>query len=67
MSWLVATYTDPGMTVLDPTMGSGSTGVACIKAGRSFIGIERDPDYFQIARTRIKAARLAPTPSSIPA
>jgi len=39
--------------VLDPFMGTGTTGVACVKAGRDFIGIELDPDYFEIARQRI--------------
>jgi len=46
----------PGQTVLDPFMGSGTTGVACVKAGRSFIGIERDPGYFDIACRRIEKA-----------
>lgn len=53
---LVRTYTNEGDMVLDFTMGSGSTGVACRLAGRSFIGIERDPDYFAIAQRRITAA-----------
>jgi len=44
-------------TVLDPFMGSGSTGVACVLEGRSFIGIERDPDYFDIACRRIEEAQ----------
>jgi DNA modification methylase len=43
-------------TVLDPFMGSGSTGVACANSGRKFIGIELDPTYFQIACERIAAA-----------
>ncbi|RVN04093.1 DNA-methyltransferase [Sinorhizobium meliloti] len=53
---LVRTYTNDGNTVLDFTMGSGSTGVACRLAGRNFIGIERDPGYFAIAEQRINAA-----------
>jgi len=57
MEYLIRTYTNEGDTVLDNTMGSGSTGVACMKTGRNFIGIERDPAYFEIARTRIEAAR----------
>jgi DNA modification methylase len=46
----------PGGTVLDPFMGSGTTGVACMQTGRKFIGIEIDPGYFEIARKRIEAA-----------
>jgi DNA modification methylase len=45
----------PGMTVLDPYMGSGTTGVACVRAGLNFIGIEVDPTYFAIAQRRIEA------------
>lgn len=57
MEDLVETYTNPGDTVLDFTMGSGSTGVACANTGRKFIGIERDDKYFQIASERIAAAQ----------
>lgn len=57
MEDLVKTYTNPGDTVLDFTMGSGSTGVACINTGRQFIGIERDAKYFAIASERIAAAQ----------
>ena len=57
MEYLIRTYTHPGDTVLDFTMGSGSTGVACVNTGRDFIGIELDPDYFAVAEKRIKAAR----------
>ena len=56
MEYLIKTYTNEGDTVLDFTMGSGSTGVAAMRTGRRFIGIELDPDYFQIAETRIKNA-----------
>jgi len=56
MEDLVKTYTNPGDTVLDFTMGSGSTGVACANTGRQFIGIERDSKYFAIASERIAAA-----------
>ena len=56
MEDLVKTYTNPGDTVLDFTMGSGSTGVACANTGRQFIGIERDDKYFAIASERIAAA-----------
>jgi DNA modification methylase len=44
-----------GHTVLDPFMGSGTTGVACVRTGRKFIGVEKDPKYFQIACDRIQA------------
>lgn len=54
--YLIRTYTDEGMTVLDNCMGSGTTGVAAVQAGRSFIGIERDPEYYRIAVDRINAA-----------
>jgi len=47
-----------GCTVLDPFMGSGTTGVACIKTGRNFIGIELDPGYFAIAQRRIEEAQM---------
>lgn len=50
-----------GKTVLDPYMGSGTTGVACITSGRKFIGIEIDPEYFAIACKRIEAAQRQTT------
>lgn len=53
MEYLILTYTNPGELVLDNTMGSGTTGVACVNTDRRFIGIERDEKYFQIARERI--------------
>lgn len=56
MEYLVKTYTDEGQTVLDFTMGSGSTGVACVNTGRNFIGIELDEGYFDIAQKRISDA-----------
>jgi hypothetical protein len=43
-------------TILDPFMGSGTTGVACVKTGRKFIGIELDPAYCEIAKQRIEKA-----------
>jgi DNA modification methylase len=55
LAYLIRTYTNEGETVLDNTMGSGSTGVACIQTGREFIGIEKDAGYFQIAQRRIMA------------
>ena len=53
MEYLILTYTNEGETVLDFTMGSGTTGIACIKTNRHFIGIERDDGYFKIAQERI--------------
>tara|TARA_R100000081_G_scaffold33617_1_gene15431 strand:- start:221 stop:601 length:381 start_codon:yes stop_codon:yes gene_type:complete len=53
MEYLIKTYTNEGDTVLDNTMGSGTTGVACMNIGRNFIGIESDQKYFETARTRI--------------
>jgi DNA modification methylase len=53
MEYLIRTYTNPGDTVLDNCMGSGTTGVAALRCGRQFIGMELDPDYFAIARDRI--------------
>lgn len=56
MEYLIRTYSHEGETVLDFTMGSGTTGVACINTGRRFIGIERDEGYFRIAQERLVAA-----------
>jgi site-specific DNA-methyltransferase (adenine-specific) len=56
MEYLVKTYTNPGELVLDNTMGSGTTGVACMNTGRRFIGIERDEKYFAICQERIHRA-----------
>ena len=56
MRWLVKLIAYPGDTVLDPFMGSGTTGVACAMEGREFIGIEREAEYIEIARRRIEAA-----------
>ena len=53
MEYLIKTYTNEGETVLDFTMGSGTTGVACMKTNRKFIGIELDEEYFNIAKERI--------------
>ena len=58
--WLIKTYTNEGETVLDNTMGSGSTGVACVNTGRSFIGIELEEKYFEIAKKRIEEAERMP-------
>lgn len=53
MEYLIKTYTNENETVLDFTMGSGSTGVACKNTNRNFIGIEQDDKYFEIAKKRI--------------
>lgn len=53
MEYLIKTYTNPGETVLDNCMGSGTTGVACKNLNRKFIGIEKDDKYFEIAKERI--------------
>ncbi len=52
--WMVGRAALGGETVLDPFMGSGTTGIACIKLGRKFIGIEIEPKYFEIAKKRIQ-------------
>ena len=54
LEWLVKSYTNEGDIVIDPFMGSGTTGVACAKHGRRFIGIEKDKAYFDTATKRIK-------------
>ena len=57
MEYLIKTYTNEGETVLDFTMGSGTTGVACCNLNRAFIGIEMDENYFNIASKRIAEAQ----------
>ena len=57
MEYLIRTYTNPGDTVLDNCMGSGTTGVACINTGRSFIGIEKEKEYFDTAQQRLGEAQ----------
>ena len=54
IKWLIKTYTNEGDLVLDNCMGSGTTGVACKESDRRFIGIEKDEEYFNIAKNRIK-------------
>jgi len=56
MGYLIKTYTNEGDLVLDNCMGSGTTGVACVNTDRRFIGIEKDPNYFDIAKERIYSA-----------
>jgi len=59
MKWCIEKAKLPeGATVLDPFMGSGTTGVACVQTGYNFIGIEIDPEYFEMADNRIKEAQL---------
>ena len=59
-NWLVDRGAAQGETVCDPFMGSGTTGVACVKLGRKFIGIEKDSKYFDIACRRIDQAYAQP-------
>ena len=54
LEYLIKTYTNEEMTVLDNCMGSGSTGIACLNTNRKFIGIELDENYFEMAKQRIK-------------
>ena len=53
MKWIIEKYSKKGDSILDPFMGSGTTGVACKELGRNFIGIEIEPKYFEIAKRRI--------------
>ena len=57
LEYLIKSYSNPGDTILDNCMGSGSTGVACVNTNRDFIGIELDDNYFSIAKDRIEAAQ----------
>lgn len=57
LEYLIRTYTNENNLVLDNTMGSGSTGVACVNTNRNFIGIELDKNYYEIACERIKDAK----------
>lgn len=58
LEYLIRTYTNENETVLDNTMGSGSTGVACMNTNRNFIGIEMDEKYYQIAKDRIGGVNI---------
>ncbi len=58
MAYLIKTYSNKGETILDNTMGSGTTGVACMNTGRNFIGIESDKKYFKIAKKRISEEKF---------
>jgi len=57
MKWIIERYTKPGDLILDPFFGSGTTGVAAVRMGRHFIGIEINPDYCKIAEKRIQDER----------
>lgn len=57
MKWAIGHLPEPNHTILDPFMGSGTTGVAAVQMGRDFIGIEREPKYFDIACKRIEDAQ----------
>ena len=57
MRWCIGHLPTPNQTILDPFMGSGTTGVAAVQIGRDFIGIEREPKYFDIACKRIEDAQ----------
>jgi DNA modification methylase len=60
LEFLILTYTQTGGTVLDSCMGSGSTGVACLRTGRNFIGIEKDGHYFSVAKKRLEQPYTLP-------
>jgi site-specific DNA-methyltransferase (adenine-specific) len=55
MKFLIATYTRPGQVVMDNTMGSGTTGVACLQLNRRFLGIEQNEAIFDTAKARLDA------------
>ena len=57
MEALVSDFTNPGELICDPFAGSGTTGVACVRLGRRFIGWEKDPDFFEIAVKRLRGTR----------
>lgn len=58
LEYLIKTYTQEGEIVLDFTMGSGSTGVACLNTNRKFIGIEMDEGYFDIGVNRMQESTI---------
>ena len=58
MRYLIENFSNPNDTILDPFMGSGTTGVACVQTGRNFIGIEIEPKYYEIAEKRIAEAQM---------
>ena len=64
MEYLIRTYTNDNDVVLDNCMGSGTTGVACLNTGRSFIGMEKDETYFHIAKNRIESCMIDEIPAN---
>lgn len=60
---IIKYYSDDGATILDPTMGSGSTGVVCKTLGRRFIGIEKNPEIFEVAKTRLDEGNISSPPN----
>ena len=65
MQWCVSLIPEDAKTILDPFMGSGTTGVAAVRLCRKFIGIEREPKYFEIAKRRIMDALGMPVPDAV--
>jgi 16S rRNA G966 N2-methylase RsmD len=65
MEWIISTYSNEGDLILDPTMGSGTSGVAAVRQGRGYVGIERDAAYFAHAQDRILAERKPPAASKL--
>lgn len=65
LTWMIKSYSNEGETVLDLFMGSGSTGDACARTGRRFIGCEMDDEFFKIAEKRIAEAPVQPTNGEI--
>ena len=63
MEYLIKTYTNEGNVVLDNCMGSGTTGIACLNANRSFVGMEKDETYFNIAKNRIESCMIDEIPA----
>lgn len=55
--WILDNYSEPGMVILDPFLGSGTTAIAALNTGRFFIGIEKEPKYVEIARKRVEQAQ----------
>ena len=62
--YLINTYSNEGDTILDPCMGSGTTGVACVNTNRNFIGIEKEENYYKIAEQRISSTVSLDEPST---
>lgn len=65
LAYIIRTYSHPGAMVLDPTMGSGTTGVAALALGRNFSGIELDPTYFMVAKNRIEKTHEEAKPAAL--